>query len=375
MKLLFALLVLASSPCFGAYSFCRAISMNPLLVPSTTLIDYPLTVSGTYSHLATVANGGKVQNASGYDIGYFTSSAATTKLDWERERWVSTTGESIYHIRIPIVNTTFGFLIYQCYGDASITTDQSNRAGTWNSNYKGVWDMSQDPSGSAPQLLDSTSSGFHMTTHGSMASGALVAGKVGSAINFTNPAAPEYASTSVSIGIAGSTSTISMWFNQNNTTFAAGLGGVLEGAFPDDENFLQLDNPGGNKLTGHVKTSGGYNLVTGSTVIGTGVWHHVALVYNGSNVITYLDGVQEATASAPGTLAGDAGFVAAYVASSNSGFAGFDGKLDEIRASSAASSPDWIAAEYNNQNSPSTFYALGAENGATAGRRRQVIIE
>ena len=47
----------------------------------------------------------------------------------------------------------------------------------------------------------------------------------------------------------------------------------------------------------------------------------------------------------------------------NGGTAQFwNGTIDEVRISSSARSADWIAAEYNNQSSPSTFYNFGAEN-------------
>jgi hypothetical protein len=39
----------------------------------------------------------------------------------------------------------------------------------------------------------------------------------------------------------------------------------------------------------------------------------------------------------------------------------FTGSIDEIRVSNSARSADWIAAEYNNQVSPGSFYALGSE--------------
>jgi len=34
------------------------------------------------------------------------------------------------------------------------------------------------------------------------------------------------------------------------------------------------------------------------------------------------------------------------------------GVLDEVHISSGARSADWIATEYNNQSSPSTFYSI-----------------
>jgi uncharacterized protein (DUF2236 family) len=34
------------------------------------------------------------------------------------------------------------------------------------------------------------------------------------------------------------------------------------------------------------------------------------------------------------------------------------GMLDEVHISNVARSADWIATEYNSQNSPSTFYSI-----------------
>jgi len=39
----------------------------------------------------------------------------------------------------------------------------------------------------------------------------------------------------------------------------------------------------------------------------------------------------------------------------------FDGILDEIRLTQSLRSADWIEAEYNNQNDPSTYLSVGSE--------------
>ncbi|MFW9784583.1 MAG: hypothetical protein ACFFFB_20045, partial [Candidatus Heimdallarchaeota archaeon] len=38
-----------------------------------------------------------------------------------------------------------------------------------------------------------------------------------------------------------------------------------------------------------------------------------------------------------------------------------DGKMDEIRISNVIRSADWIRTEYDNQNDPKSFYAIGSE--------------
>ena len=39
----------------------------------------------------------------------------------------------------------------------------------------------------------------------------------------------------------------------------------------------------------------------------------------------------------------------------------WDGFIGEFRISKTARSADWIVTEYNNQNSPSTFYTVGSQ--------------
>ncbi len=43
---------------------------------------------------------------------------------------------------------------------------------------------------------------------------------------------------------------------------------------------------------------------------------------------------------------------------------GLTGTIDELRIATAARSAGWIQTEYNNQSSPGTFYAVGAEQPA-----------
>ena len=38
-----------------------------------------------------------------------------------------------------------------------------------------------------------------------------------------------------------------------------------------------------------------------------------------------------------------------------------DGIVDEVRISNIARSADWVKTEFNNQNSPGTFYTIGSE--------------
>jgi len=57
-------------------------------------------------------------------------------------------------------------VFYMFYGNSSVTTDQSNKTGVWDSSFKGVWHL---PNGSTLSASDSTSNGNNGTNHGASA--------------------------------------------------------------------------------------------------------------------------------------------------------------------------------------------------------------
>jgi hypothetical protein len=48
--------------------------------------------------------------------------------------------------------------------------------------------------------------------------------------------------------------------------------------------------------------------------------------------------------------------------------------MDELRISNTGRTADWILTSYNNQNSPSTFYSVGAEETDSGGSTEQPAI-
>ena len=62
-------------------------------------------VSVTDPALKTVANGGHVVNANGYDIGFYADSGGLRNLKWEVEKYNGTTGNLIAWVKIPSVSS------------------------------------------------------------------------------------------------------------------------------------------------------------------------------------------------------------------------------------------------------------------------------
>src|SRR5260370_31555489 len=75
----------------------------------------------------------------------------------------------------------------------------------------------------------------------------------------------------------------------------------------------------------------------------------------------YVNGLAEGTPAPVGTLwtGGNQWKIGQYDAPTN---AYFDGTMDEVEISTVARSADWIAAQFNNQSSPQTFYSVLPQN-------------
>lgn len=82
-------------------------------------------------------------------------------------------------------------------------------------------------------------------------------------------------------------------------------------------------------------------------------WHHVVLTFDGSTETLYINGASAGTSSYSSPINN---FASALTMGNP-----FNGIIDEVRVSNNSRSADWIATEYSNQSSPSSFYTLGSE--------------
>lgn len=97
--------------------------------------------------------------------------------------------------------------------------------------------------------------------------------------------------------------------------------------------------------------------------------YHAAFTISGDDYVFYLNGSSDGS----GTFVEAAGDRSVGSTSTNLQIGArskddgqkdanmFDGIIDEVRVSNSVRDASWISAEYNNQNSPGTFYTLGSE--------------
>ncbi|MBW1744694.1 MAG: DUF2341 domain-containing protein, partial [Deltaproteobacteria bacterium] len=302
----------------------------------------------------------------------FTTSDGLTKLDHEIEKYVDTAGneELVAHVKIPTVSATEDTAFHMYYGNSG-AANQENPSGVWDTNYKGVWHLSEDPSGSAPQMMDSTTNGNHGATGGSMTSDDQVSGKVDGALDFDGSNDYVEMQDSASLDIQD-VITIEAWVKIDNYPTEWNLVAIKGDTSTGRAYGMWVRNTGDILLSYYNGAS--YGFYPGGQGFTTGRWHHLVGVIDTANNLRYIyiDGVIRASSSSaiPSMVPND---FPLYVGS-RTGTWRTNGVIDEVRISDTARSEAWIKATYYSQSnsllaSPTsqstTFYMYYGNSGAS----------
>jgi hypothetical protein len=241
---------------------------------------------------------------------------------------------------------------YIYYGNAGASdyaiTATYGAENVWNSNYIAVWHNQEDPSGSAPQILDSTSSSYDMTSGGTMTSGDSVAGKLsGSSLDFDGVNDYTVVGDSADLDLTGSY-TYSLWFKTtftNTTPFLAKL--TCCSASSSGWAVVLNSSAGGLRMLGY---NGSATVLadTSSTGFNDGAWHIFHAVQDGSTrADIYVDSVAEGSDTSITNIASGT-YVVNQGNRGNTGI-GTNADIDEVRIMVDNMASTWISTEYNNQ--------------------------
>lgn len=350
-----------------AFSYKRSVTFSASQVPST-LADFPGLVSFTDNDLRTVANGGHVESANGYDICFYEDEALTTPLTWEMERYNAATGEVIAHVKIPSLDGTTDTEVWMAYGDSGISSFQSTPEDVWDSSFGGVWHASE-ASGS---LLDSSTNGNDLAEQsGTIASGT---GKIGSGRDF-EAGDTEWAS----IADQPSLSTGNIDFSASAWVIVeAGTGPfviAVKGNLSTTSEFTLYIN--GSRAIFYISPAGastGTKTVTANTFgdLSAGVAYHVAGGHiAGSDLIwVSVNGTRDTASHTTGATDLTGEFRAGAWDSAGTPIWHFDGIIDELRFSKTHRTADWITTEYNSGVN-SGWMTLGSEEAISSGLTKQ----
>jgi hypothetical protein len=317
---------------------------------SSNLTDFPVLVSlASDTDLAADAQGD-------FDDILFTAADGTTKLSHEIEKYNETTGELVAWVKVPTVSSSADTVFYMYYGNAT-AGNQQDPTGVWSNGYAGVWHLKEDPSGTAPQMNDSTSNALHATSVGSMTSGNQIGGQIDGALDFDG--SDDYL-TSSDYDITGAI-TVSAWVNWD--AISANNEGIVSKRTGDENNgnWALRFNSGVYEwlLWSGIDSRQNLNSLSAPTA---GQWEYVVLTFDDptNTARIYLDGgLDNSNTSMTNNLADTPEII--KIAQHGQGSTTLNGKLDEVRLASAARSADWISAEYINQADHDNFQSLCAE--------------
>lgn len=354
--------------CGTGYSFYRTVTIDHTKVPTADQSNYPMGFITTQTYLKVAGSGGKVQTSSGFDIIFCDAVPPTgNQLSHEIEQYVSTTGEVEYWVKVASISHTADTVIYLVYGKPGATDTQSVNA-VWSNGYREVYHLSAITG--TPGLHDSTSTGNTLTNHSGTNTTGQIDGAVG--LNSASSAYLSGASDSFTSQVTAeawvySTSVSGFPMVISNFDFSgSGTGGWnlrTGNASGDGAPFFATNISGGGSSQCWYTTTIPMSLNTPHQLVGT--------ANGGTNTLFgYLDGSLFPTGGQAGTTCpvNSSSFpVTVGAACLTSGCASpvdfwNGGWLDEVRVSGVVRDANWVAMEYNNLNSPSTFFTLGPEN-------------
>jgi uncharacterized repeat protein (TIGR01451 family) len=334
------------------WTYRKAITIDYTKVSSGPHTNFPVLISRTDTDLQAKAQ------SSGNDI-LFTASDGTTKLDHQIESYTSGTGALVAWVRIPSLSSSSNTVIYMYYGNAS-ASDQQNATGTWESNFKAVWHLGET-STATDGMKDATSNANHGTAQGSP-TGLGASAQIGSGM--TLDGSNDYVSTKTSFANP-QTLTLSLWFKTTSANSRKLLGFESSQTGTGSVNYDRHIWIGSDsKIRDGIYDGSSVQEVTTSGTYNNGSWHYAVLTFGSNTLKLYVNGSLIGSVSTTGAENTTGYFrlgsykLSGWTSGSN-GF--FGGSLDEARVAFTVRSAGWILTEYNNQNSPSTFYSVGSE--------------
>jgi hypothetical protein len=306
------------------------------------LTNFPVLINLTDADLTT-----KTQS-NGYDIA-FTDNIGN-KLNHEIEFFNKATGKLAAWVQIPNLPSASDTILYMYYGNPS-ASNQQNKTGVWDSNYKMVQHLSE----TSGTHYDSTANGKNAVPNGGVSQG--ITGKIDGADSFVSDT-NKYLSVG-SIISAGDWTT-SFWAYSRSITSqlvyypiglggskGIGMGGTYGGPDPpyDPSDYFSVFNGTDPK-----------GVLWGGPLVQINTWYYVVITRSGTSCTIYVNGALQVT----GTL------LNIFIDNLNIGRRSdvlfpFNGIIDEVRVSNIPRSSAVISTEYSNQQAPSSFYSVGSE--------------
>jgi len=329
------------------------------------LTDFPVFISITDLDLQAEAQ------ADGDDILYMSYTGVPQQLNHEIESYDGTTGELCAWVNLPSVSSTVDTIFYVYYGNSACSSQQ-HVAETWNDHFMAVWHLQNNPTGT---IYDSTQFNNDGIAHGAMSTSDLVDGMAGKCLDFDG--VDDYISVPDSTSLKPTDLTLIAWYKPQDLNPSAAGNFLVKQSHdywgnPDGRSYGFWKDNNNNYVSGEFEIDA-YDQqdVIGNLPIVVDTWSYLALTFHKAThegilyVNGSLNGIKNPCHSTvlwyddPWDFnigASRVGLGSSHVVNSFHNCA-----LDEIRILNTPLSAGWISTEFNNQNDPSGFYSIGAE--------------
>ena len=327
----------------------KTITIDHARVVGGPLLLFPLFVKVADPDLANAL-------PTGVDFAFVMADTPTVPLAYERERFAA--NELLAWVSIPSLSSATDTTLYLYYGDPA-AADTQNRAGVWDADFEAVWHLAETIGGSGA-IKDST----QRTNDGTDLGGVTLAAtaQLGTGARFDGVDDHIMIPQDPSLTNTASKATLEMWVNWMQaigTDYQRLL--LASNSLAGDGKGMEWATNAMGQYYYYPSNAGGNNYASIASPFTNGSWHHVVMTpdFATKSVAIFVDGVQR-TAAQDNTpmdwlaleTAADWHWGGAPPRTK------FAGMMDEIRVSKIVRSPGWIATEYANQKSPSTFYSV-----------------
>lgn len=336
----------------SAWLYRKKLTINASQVQGTQN-NFPVLASTTDSSLAYTAYGGNVASSTGGDI-IITDTNGTTLLNFERESYDPQTGSLRLWIKTD-VSSAQDKILYLYYGNsAPALGNLATTTGVWDSNYLTVQHLTDLTTAS---VRDSSAGNFTGTK-----SGANNPLETSSLIN----KGQQFSSDTISYGNFGTPTsyTAEAWIRPGDVSVGTGdystYGRTVMASAATGSGYPLWMATRGTEIRhwAYTNNSTGYYSTTGANLTTTDFYHVAVTATLSGTARIYLNGVEMASSTASNNAWTNI-FTLGDLRPTRLIY--FDGLIDEVRVSNNVRSAQWIATEYNNQDSPSSFMTVGGE--------------
>ncbi|MHA2473532.1 MAG: DUF2341 domain-containing protein, partial [Promethearchaeota archaeon] len=339
-------------PSIYDFQYFKEITIDHTKVAGTNnLVNFPILISIFDSDLHDLVQ------LDGDDIAFYNGTSwLFHEIELFNQNYNSTHAQLVVWVCVPKLSPFEDTSIRMYYGNSTMES-QENVHGVWDTNYIGVWHLSE---ASGP-VLDSTFNRYDGTVTGaSSTSSSLIDG----GYDFVRAETDRIEMPGTGNALQLEDFTVEVWMKTPDSTVPDDYYIVTQSLYYDTEAWainICDDTNHLNEGRFTMKISGDQQTVYSNSQITDNKWHHLVGVRDSSQLHIYTDGsvANSVTDTRSGQIiqsSKDISIGSAITVDSED----FNGIIDEVRISKIARSNDWIATEFENQNDPNSFYSIGS---------------